>query len=295
VATAELIQLAHQELREFEERIRGLQNSLTRSERSLAELLLDQPEAFALSTVANVARLAGVSDGTVMRFCSSLGYSGFSELKADLQDKLFKHLTVKRLQAAPKTLSTSTSAFRRSVENDIGTLQDILAKVTDKDLERAVALLLSSQRIFTLGLRAAQRLASLASRAFSKLLGNAYLLRTDEGELFDQAMQLTEKDVLLVFDGARYPTMTQQFLRLAHQRGTPIVLVTDHPLAPGTDLAQVVLAISVSSDMPLYSYVAVHAVINGLSAEICERAKDRVADSLKAWEAFIEQTDTFMS
>ena len=87
---------SEQQVRKVLDRVREAKNRLTKTEQRLAELLVGQPESFALGTVSAVAKQAGVSDATVIRFCYNLGYGGFSALKEHIQDTTFRQWTVKQ-------------------------------------------------------------------------------------------------------------------------------------------------------------------------------------------------------
>lgn len=54
------------------------------AEAKVGELLLADPQSFVRMPVAELARQAGVSNPTVIRFCRSLGKSGLSEFKLEL-------------------------------------------------------------------------------------------------------------------------------------------------------------------------------------------------------------------
>lgn len=277
------------------DRVREAQARLTRAEQRLAHLLLEQPETFVLSTVAAVAREAGVSDATVVRFGASLGYSGFTELKNALKHELFREWTVKQLTANPFERTADRSVFRQSFEADSALLAATTERIRDTDVDRAVNLLLGARTIQTVGMRTAASLAVFSAGALNSLLGNTRRIDGADGVVQDQVLRLTPDDVVLAFSFPRYTQLTHEVLRLAADRGIAIVYVTDHVLAPGTEYADVVLSAAVASRIPTLSYVGALAIVNGLLAEIVARAGDRVARSLEEWERFLERTTIFVA
>lgn len=66
------------------DRIAALHDRLTPAERKVADLVLADPAAVAEATLAALARTAGVSEPTVIRFCRALGLDGFAELRLTL-------------------------------------------------------------------------------------------------------------------------------------------------------------------------------------------------------------------
>ncbi|HSC79489.1 MAG TPA: transcriptional regulator, partial [Chitinolyticbacter sp.] len=66
------------------ERIKTVIDSLSKSERKVAELVLAQPNLVANAPIAQIADLADVSQPTVIRFCRSLNCSGLQDFKLRL-------------------------------------------------------------------------------------------------------------------------------------------------------------------------------------------------------------------
>ncbi|WP_083901337.1 hypothetical protein [Azospirillum sp. B4] len=69
-------------------RIRGMMDGLRPSERKIAEIVLKRPHAVVTASVAEVAREADVSQPTVVRFCRSIGCSGYQDFKLRLAQDL---------------------------------------------------------------------------------------------------------------------------------------------------------------------------------------------------------------
>src|ERR1700687_5713760 len=73
-------------------RIRLRLESLSRAERRVAREVLDEPDQVVRLTIAEVAARSAVSEGTVVRFCTSVGCDGYHTLKlqlaADLSERM---------------------------------------------------------------------------------------------------------------------------------------------------------------------------------------------------------------
>jgi len=103
------------------DRVKASLPSLAPAEQRVAQLVLDDPRAFARQPVTVLAERAGVSKPTVVRFCRSMGYDGLSDFKLKLAG----------------TVSEGVPFIHRSVDADDKT-GDVLLKVVDN----AVAALL---------------------------------------------------------------------------------------------------------------------------------------------------------
>jgi DNA-binding MurR/RpiR family transcriptional regulator len=65
-------------------RITGLLPALTPAQQRVARLVVADPGAAAIRTVTDLATAAGTSEATVIRFCRSVGVSGYPELRLRL-------------------------------------------------------------------------------------------------------------------------------------------------------------------------------------------------------------------
>ena len=76
------------------QRLRMAFDRLSPGQQRVARLLLESPYDVAFLPVADVGRRANVSDSTVVRLASELGYSGYPELRQELQRQKFPRALV---------------------------------------------------------------------------------------------------------------------------------------------------------------------------------------------------------
>ena len=68
--------------------IQGAYDNLRKSEKLVADFILENPPDVVASTMAQAAAKMGVSEPTLNRFCKALNYSGFNEFKLTLAQQL---------------------------------------------------------------------------------------------------------------------------------------------------------------------------------------------------------------
>jgi len=104
-------------------RIRALAPSLSPAEQRVAGLVLEDPSRASARTITELARAAGTSETTVIRFCKVLGLPGYPELRL-------------RLAAESARESERDGARGRTVGSDIGpddSMEEIVEKVAFAD------------------------------------------------------------------------------------------------------------------------------------------------------------------
>ncbi len=127
---------------------------LTKSEVKVARELLANYPAAGLSTISRLAGLAGVSDPTVLRFASRLGYDGFGNLQeallAEVEAQMRSPLTLGTgpAHASNRPANVYESFFAATAAN----LEAARKETPPEDLDAAVALIANPKvRVLCLG------------------------------------------------------------------------------------------------------------------------------------------------
>lgn len=141
--------------------------SLSRAEQRVAAWVLEHPRQAVEASVAEVARAAGTSDPTVIRFCRRLGLAGFRELKLRLAEALSRPTTYVHsdVGADDSTAEVVAKVFDRSIR----ALFDARSAVTVAPLEEAVAAMTSTRQLVFCGVGASGHVAADASHKFFRL------------------------------------------------------------------------------------------------------------------------------
>jgi len=141
-----------------------LEDGLRKSDRRVARVVLDRPGDVVSMTLAMLAKAAGVSEPTVIRFCSAIGCEGFRDLRVKLARSLaFARTTSHTAITTEETLGTLiTKIFDYNLSN----LNWAHSKLDEASIERAVAVLSGSRRIEFFGFGASGIVAQDAQQKF---------------------------------------------------------------------------------------------------------------------------------
>jgi DNA-binding MurR/RpiR family transcriptional regulator len=147
---------------------------LTPSQKKVAYYLHNNiNEAFLLNSF-QIAKKSNVSESTVTRFISNLGFSGFLEFKREIAQRVLKDFsTTKRLAESTESLEGPGNIFAEILNGDIENIRTLRATISDQFFEEAVKKLCSAKSIYVLGLRSSYALAFYLSfdlRFFKKKL-----------------------------------------------------------------------------------------------------------------------------
>ena len=141
--------------------IRDKFNVLTRAERKLANVLLDNCPVSGMTSITRLAELAEVSPPSVVRMAQKLGFTGFPDLQNALRDEL--EATISNPFAKHDRWSQQapdTHILNRFADAVIDNLRQSLDQLPPEDFDRVSALLADRKRaVYIVGGRITHALA----------------------------------------------------------------------------------------------------------------------------------------
>lgn len=222
------------------EEIVRLEDSLRKSDRRVARVVLDRPAEVVDMTLATLAKTAGVSEPTVIRFCAAIGCDGFRDMRVKLARSLaFARSTSHTAIGHDDTLSTIiTKVFDFNLSN----LNWAQGKLDGKRIELAVRRLTEARRIEFFGLGASGIVAQDAQQKFP-LFGVPCGAPVDAHQMYMTAEMLAAGDVAIAISNTGQTREVIAAIEVARQNGASTIGITGHgdsPLLKHCDIALVV-------------------------------------------------------
>jgi glucokinase len=127
------------------ERVRQARSELSAAEQRVAELVLAQPRSVLNDPIMDIARAAGVSQPTVVRFCRSLGYAGLSDFKLKLASGLTGTIPVSHTQV--RRTDSTLELGAKVLDNTASALLKVRDELNSAAVEQAIETLIEARRI----------------------------------------------------------------------------------------------------------------------------------------------------
>lgn len=261
---------------------------LTPTQRRIAHCLVQHAATVAYLSAAEVAELAGVSQPSVTRFAVALGHDGYPALRRRLRE-----LTA----AEPIGPADGDNELQRAVRAEMANLDRLAGQLADRErIAAAGARLAASRPLPVLGLRAAAPLAAYFAYFAAKVHPDVRVLDTGGSLLADRLEQAATAgaDALLAFVLPRYPRETLDALRTARDAGLRVVAITDSPVSPATEHAEVVLPAAVGTDLVFDLHTAPMTLAMVVLQAICDAAPADTQARLEAFEASAARRQLFL-
>ncbi|MGM9480599.1 glucokinase [Roseateles sp. NT4] len=268
--------------------IRRARSELSPAELRVADLVLAQPRSVLNDPIAEIARAAGVSQPTVIRFCRSLGCEGLSDFKLRLASGLTGTVPVTHTQV--NTNDSMLELGAKVLGNTASAILQVRSHLNRDTIDRAIDMLLAASRIefFALG-----HYGVVAQDAQFKFLRFGMPC----GAYTDPRLQLLAADVLregdvavVISSGGRLPELIS-VVEKAQERGAKVVAITasQSPLAKKADVTLIVDHIEdIATHLPMVSRILHLLVIDILAVGVAMR---RNPDSIAALTAGAEDDD----
>ena len=260
-------------------------SDFSKGQKRIAQYILSHYDKAAFMTAAKLGSTVGVSESTVVRFASELGFEGYPQLQRALQELIRNRLTsVQRMEVTSDQLGEG-DVLHKVLNQDIEKIRRTLEKASVEVFEQAVDTIVSAKNIYILGVRSASALSGFMSFYFNQIFENVRLVNTTStSEMFEQIMRIGEGDVFIGITFPRYSKRTVNAARFAKQNGAKVIAITDSNLSPIAEIAdQLLLA---RSDMASFvdSLVAPLSVINALIVAIGIKKKDEISSTYERLE-----------
>ncbi|MBQ7082702.1 MAG: MurR/RpiR family transcriptional regulator [Oscillospiraceae bacterium] len=260
-------------------------SGFSKGQKRIAQYILSHYDKAAFMTAAKLGSTVGVSESTVVRFASELGFEGYPQLQRALQELIRNRITsVQRMEVTSDQLGEG-DVLHKVLNQDIEKIRRTLEKASVEVFEQAVDTIVSAKNIYILGVRSSSALSGFMSFYFNQIFENVRLVNTTStSEMFEQIMRIGEGDVFIGITFPRYSKRTVNAARFAKQNGAKVIAITDSNLSPIAEIAdQLLLA---RSDMASFvdSLVAPLSVINALIVAIGIKKKDEISSTYERLE-----------
>ena len=230
--------------------------SLSKRLQQIASHALDNPSELALETIAAVSQRAGVQPSSLIRFAKVFGFSGYSDMQRVFRMRLTDAMPdyKERLRSLSGTEAQGEEAkdvnalLEQFVEADIVGLRRLQQqKRMGVQLDQAFKLITDSETVYVVAHRRSFPIACYLAYALSQMNVRNVLVDGVGGMFMQQVGHATSRDVIIAISSKAYSPDVAQVVREARQRSVRVIAMTDSPLSPLAEHADVSLEVQQAS------------------------------------------------
>ncbi len=265
----------------IEEKYRGL----SKGQKRVAEYVLDNYDKAVFLTAARLGEVVGVSESTVVRFATQLGYKGYPEFQKALEELVRNRLnSIQRMKVTYGRISQS-QILETVLQSDIEKIKQTLNGIDHLAFNQAIDTILNARKIYVLGIRSCAPLAAFMSFYLNLLCDNVIAVNTNSSsEIFEQLIRIGEDDVIIGISFPRYSQRTLKALEFASKRKAKIITLTDSVHSPINIYSSCNLIARSDMASIVDSLVAPLSVVNALIVALCMKKQEEVIGTLETLE-----------
>ena len=279
----------------LEKRIRDNVGELSGAQRILAEFFLTNYEQAAFLTAARVGALVGISESTVVRFAYALGYKGWPQLQAELQEMVKDRLsTATRLRMCTVPgQGQEKSVMQEVMETDLENLRRTMQDLSEDTFNAAVEAVIKAQNIYVLGSRSACSLAQFLAFYLQMIGKRVGVVPQGLGSIFEELAAVQPGDLVIGISFPRYSRITIEGFVYARRKGATTLVITDNVISPLGQQADITLTARSNLGSYIESFAAPLSVVNALLTAVGRRDKDKTLTRLDELEEIAQEHDIF--
>ncbi len=267
---------------------------LSKGQKRLADYVRENYDKAVFLTASKLGEVVGVSESTVVRFATQLGYRGYPGFQKALEELVRTRLnSIQRMEVTYGRISQS-EILTTVLQSDIEKIKRTLAGIDQKAFELAIDTILAAKKIYVIGIRSCAPLASFLSFYLNLICENVVAVNTNSSsEIFEQLIRIGEEDVIIAISFPRYSMRTLKALEFASNRKAKVITLTDSVHSPMNLYSSCNLIARSDMASIVDSLVAPLSVINAMIVALCMKKQKEVISTLETLEEIWDEYQVY--
>ncbi len=259
----------------------------SRSQKDVAQYIVDHLDEAAFQTAEELARRANTSSSTVVRFSQALGFEGFPELQAAAREEY------RRVHDAPAVASVNghggplfsldQTQFEAAIVADHLNVEQTARKVARQQIDELVEAIATAGKVLVAGTDQMAFFASYLRHLLMLLDLRVEIAASPSQEVLSRLGRIDEQTLVIALSAGRPHPLVVRALKLARHRKAKTAAITDATLSEVAKLAQIKLYYSSSTPAYVRSHTALLSLIQALAHAVYSRDSDQYDDRIKAF------------
>ena len=275
-------------------RMDGKYPKLSKGQKRLADYIRNNYDKAAFLTAAKLGEAVEVSESTVVRFATQLGYKGYPEFQRALGELVRTKLnSIQRMEVTYGRIGQS-EILETVLRSDIEKIKMTMDSIDQQIFEEAVDTILNARKVYVIGIRSCAPLASFLTFYLNLICDNVVSVHTNSSsEIFEQLIRIGEDDVVIGISFPRYSMRTLKALEFASNRKAKVITLTDSIHSPMNLYSACNLIAKSDMASIVDSLVAPLSVINALVVALCMKKQEEVIGTMETLEEIWDEYQVY--
>lgn len=263
-------------------------DEFSRSQKDVAQYIVDHLDEAAFQTAEELARRASTSSSTVVRFSQALGFEGFPELQQAARDEYRRNpagagAAAPDAVAAAPLFSLDQTEYETALATDHVNVEETARKLSRSEVEAAIEAIATAEKVLIAGTDQMAFFASYLRHLLSLLDIRAEVVASPSQDALGRLSRIDETTLVIGLSAGRPHPLIARTMKLARHRRSPTIAITDATLSEVARLARVRLYYSSNSPAYVRSHTALLSLIQALAYGVYSRDAQQYDMRIKAY------------
>ncbi len=274
---------------ELIERMNELLPKMSKGQKKITNYILENFDKAVFMTAAKLGNAVQVSESTVVRFATLLGYDGFPKFQKALEELVSTKLSDSSKIEISNANNSKQNVLHNVLTNDIKNINMTLASIDKESFDLALNTIDSSRKIYICGIRSCKILADFLGFYLNMIYDNVKVLDTSNpSELFEQMFRINEKDCFIGISFPRYSMRTLKAMEFANDRNAHVISITDSIHSPMCLYSSCNLTANSDLNVVVDSLAAPLSLINAIISSLYMKRQEKSISSMEELERLWE-------
>jgi len=256
-------------------RIRLHFDKLPKNQMKIAEYIIENFDHISFLNVQQIAEATSTNVAAVVRFAQRIGFSGFSELRDEIETSLRNRLDSGNVFPLVKPSELSKDTLTLVANQEITNIGATLQLTERENYNKIIELILNSERVFTAGLGISHLLSHIISYQLNQIGIFSNPLTNSESTFLEQILFMNKNDLIITLSFPPYSKATIEAAKYANENQIKVVSLTNKKSSPISFFSEVSLIIKSENMLFTNSFAAISVLINAIVTECALKNKTK--------------------
>ena len=269
--------------------------SLTPKGRIIGKYIMQHPRKAVFMTTRELSETCNVSEATVVRFVSQLGYGGYGEFLQALRDYVDTGLTLQDRVDLPGMKAPGPNRFHRVVFDEMNNLKQFYETIDMDIMEAFVEALAASPWVYVIGSRLSYTFAYYMGWSLTKVRKGVHILNGSDSTAIDWLTNAPDDTLVVIIATSRYPNELIKLAKVVRRLGHRLLVIADSALCPLTQFAHLSLVAPTKNIPFIGSPTTISCIINYLVQELASGDGERLEMHQNTLEQVYRENDVLFN
>jgi DNA-binding MurR/RpiR family transcriptional regulator len=266
-------------------------STLTPKGRILGNYVVQNPRRAVFMTTKELAKACAVSEATVVRFVSQLGYGTYGAFLQALRDLVNTGMTLQDRVDLPGLMGAESDRLGRVMAEEMENMRQLYQTIDREVLNTFIHHIGDAPAVYVAGSRLSYTFAYYLGWSLAKVRKGVDVLKGSDSTAFDRLNNASAGALVVIVATSRYPNELIRLAKVVRRLDLSLLVMADSPLCPLFPFAHKTMVLP-SQSIPYIGYIAaISSVISTMILELAARQRERVRPHQERLEQIYLEND----